>query len=82
VAQKSPLAGFLLPGNFSAMVDRFESSLDLLWYRADNNQYPADGAFDEHRDPVDALAEQAVNQETGSNPRGREMDQTRKLKVS
>lgn len=69
--------------NFNAMVDRFESSLDLLWYRADNNNYPVEGgAFDEHKDPVDALAEQAINQETGANPRGREMDQTRKLKVS
>ena len=49
---------------FVAMVDSFESSLDLLWYRADNNDYPkAAGEFDEHRDPSEALAEDAVNAE-------------------
>jgi hypothetical protein len=69
--------------SFTSMVDRFESSLDLLWYRADNNNYPADGgAFDEHKDPVEALAEQAVSQITDAHPRGREMDQTRKPKAS
>jgi hypothetical protein len=49
---------------FVSMVDRFESSLDLLWYRADNNSYPSDEKdFDEHRDPVEALAEDSVNAE-------------------
>jgi hypothetical protein len=49
---------------YVSMVDRFESSLDLLWYRSDNNEYPrGDRPFDEHRDPVDALAEDAVNVE-------------------
>ncbi|MBX3020283.1 MAG: hypothetical protein KF799_01295 [Bdellovibrionales bacterium] len=49
---------------FFSMVDRFETSLDLLWYRADNNEYPhGDKDFDEHRDPVEALAEDAVNAE-------------------
>ena len=49
---------------YVSMVDRFESSLDLLWYRSDNNEYPShERPFDEHRDPVDALAEDAVNVE-------------------
>jgi hypothetical protein len=51
---------------FVSMVDRFESSLDLLWYRADNNNFPStDKDFDEHRDPVEALAEDAVNAAAG-----------------
>jgi hypothetical protein len=49
---------------FVSMVDRFESSLDLLWYRADNNNFPKNEKdFDEHRDPVEALAEDSVNAE-------------------
>ena len=51
------------------MVDRFENSLDLLWYRSDNNDYPTDEkAFDEHRDPAETLAEDAVNLEVKRNP--------------
>lgn len=47
---------------FNSMVDRFETSLDLLWYRADNNDFPVrEKDFDEHRDPAEALAEDAVN---------------------
>jgi hypothetical protein len=49
---------------YVSMVDRFESSLDLLWYRSDNNEYPkGDRGFDEHRDPAEAMAEDAVNLE-------------------
>lgn len=56
---------------YVSMIDRFESSLDLLWYRSDNNDFPADGKeFDEHRDPVDALAEDAVNVEVKRAHRG------------
>lgn len=47
---------------YVSMVDRFETSFDLLWYRSDNNNYPKhEREFDEHRDPIDALAEDAVN---------------------
>lgn len=57
---------------YVSMVDRFESSLDLLWYRSDNNEYPrGEKAFDEHRDPVDALAEDAVNLEAKRVDRNR-----------
>lgn len=49
---------------YVSMVDRLESSLDLLWYRSDNNHFPTNASdFDEYRDPVDALAEDSVNHE-------------------
>jgi hypothetical protein len=49
---------------YVSMVDRFETSFDLIWYRSDNNNFPKhEREFDEHRDPVDALAEDAVNME-------------------
>jgi hypothetical protein len=54
---------------YVSMIDRFENSLDLLWYRSENNDYPMDEkAFDEHRDPVEALAEDSVNLEIKRNP--------------
>jgi hypothetical protein len=50
---------------FSSMIDRFESALDLLWYRSDNNNFPDTNIpFNEHRDPSEALAEEAVKLET------------------
>jgi hypothetical protein len=50
---------------FSTMIDRFESALDLLWYRSDSNKFPdANFAFNEHRDPTEALAEEAIKLET------------------
>lgn len=49
---------------YVSLVDRFESSLDLLWYRSDNNVLPKDiEKFNENRDPVEALAEEALNLE-------------------
>jgi hypothetical protein len=49
---------------FTSLVDRFESAMDLLWYRSDNNVVPENvGKFDEHRDPVEALAEEALSLE-------------------
>jgi hypothetical protein len=54
---------------FGSMMERFESALDLLWYRSDNNNYPTNGpAFDEHRDPAEALAEEAIKLETSKLP--------------
>ena len=68
---------------YVSMIDRFESSLDLLWYRSDNNDFPSqDRGFDEHRDPVEALAEESVSHEIEKNPRGRDMDHVRKAKAS
>lgn len=49
---------------FGAMIDRFESALDLLWYRSDNNNFPLQVApFNEHADPVEALAEESIKLE-------------------
>ncbi|MNL26654.1 hypothetical protein D3C87_1481930 [compost metagenome] len=57
---------------YVSMVDRFESALDLLWYRSDNNEFPAhDRPFDEHRDAVEALAEDALNKEISKSPASR-----------
>lgn len=49
---------------FVSLVDRFESTMDLLWYRSDNNEIHTDNEkFNENRDPVEALAEEALNLE-------------------
>ncbi len=58
---------------FVSMIDRFESSLDLLWYRSDNNDFPsAERPFDESRDPLEALAEQALDLEVARSGHSRE----------
>jgi hypothetical protein len=68
---------------FVSMVDRFENSLDLLWYRSDNNDFPKNvPAFDEHRDPVEALAEESLNSEINKGARSRNLDEIRKVKAS
>jgi hypothetical protein len=68
---------------FVSMIDRFESSLDLLWYRSDNNEYPSnEKPFDEHRDPQEALAEESLNLEIAKNQRSRELDSLKKTKAS
>ncbi len=68
---------------FVSMVDRFESSLDLIWYRADNNDYPSnEKPFDEHKDPQEALAEESINLEIAKAARSRELDELKKTKAS
>jgi hypothetical protein len=68
---------------YVSLVDRFETSLDLLWYRSDNNDFPAaERPFDEHRDPQEALAAEAVQGEVEKNPRGRDHDKIHKGKAS
>lgn len=68
---------------YVSMVDRFESALDLLWYRSDNNEFPPeDRPFDEHKDAVEALAEDALNKEVNKGVRTREMLEVRKPKAS
>jgi hypothetical protein len=47
---------------YESMVDRFESSLDLLWYRSDNNDFPAETEQGE-QDPIEALAQDSVQLE-------------------
>lgn len=49
---------------FVAAVDRFENALSHLWNRCDNNELPEHiPSFDEHKDPIEALAEQSVERE-------------------
>lgn len=49
---------------FLDSVDRLESSLDSLWNLSDNNHLPDDlPEFNEHRDPIEALAEQSVQRQ-------------------
>jgi hypothetical protein len=44
---------------FVGVVDRFENTLDLLWELSDNNDSPLKSvAFEENKDPLDALAEE------------------------
>ncbi|MNS96845.1 hypothetical protein D3C72_1311630 [compost metagenome] len=69
--------------SYVSMIDRFESSMDLLWYRSDNNNFPVqDPAFDEHRDAVEALAEDTLNKELAAKTRTRDMQEARKVKAS
>lgn len=66
---------------YVSMVDRFESSMDLLWYRSDSNSFPVQGSdFDEHKEPAEALAAEAVRLEVEKNPRGRDLDDVVKAK--
>lgn len=49
---------------FVDTVEQYENSLDLLWNRAANNNLPPDTPeFDEHKDPIEALAADSVNKE-------------------
>ncbi|MCB9061692.1 MAG: hypothetical protein H6622_09240 [Halobacteriovoraceae bacterium] len=49
---------------FYDIIFRFENSLDILWNRSDSNFLPEEiKDFDENRDPIEALAENAVQKE-------------------
>jgi hypothetical protein len=66
--------------SYVSMVDRFENAMDLLWYRSDNNDFPSnDRPFDEHRDAVEALAEEALNVEVSKTVRSRDLSDPRKV---
>lgn len=57
---------------FLSLVNKFANSLDILWNISDNNDIPENTKkFDEHRDPIEALAEQAVMKEL-SNKKSKE----------
>ena len=46
---------------FMKTINKFENSMELLWDCCDNNVLPEDiPGFDEHRDPIEALAEDAI----------------------
>ena len=52
---------------FINIINRFENSLDILWNLSEHNNVPEDTEdFDEHRDPIEALAEKSVDKELGS----------------
>ena len=49
---------------FIDCIDRFENSLDVLWNSSDSGEIPVGfEKFDEHLDPIQALAESALNRE-------------------
>jgi hypothetical protein len=68
--------------------DRFENSLELLWYRSRHNDfssfegdsYSSDSVL--NRDSGELLAEEILNLDILKNPRGREYDAPKKNKAS
>lgn len=48
---------------FVSVVNRYERVLHQLWRRSANNDLSELGSFDEHRDPVEALAELSLRRE-------------------
>jgi hypothetical protein len=74
---------FLSPERlFVKIVDRFERNLFRLWSRCDNNKLPREIAgFDEHRDPIEALASMAIDKAV-NGPAGSPEQQGKKTKKS
>ena len=55
---------------FLKTINKFENTMELLWDCCENNALPQDiPDFDEFRDPIEALAENAVEHEVGSDAR-------------
>lgn len=49
---------------FLRTVERFENSLHRMWNRSTDNELPEDHfKFDEHKNPLEALADEALNKE-------------------
>lgn len=70
---------------YVSMNDRFENTLELLWYRSKNNETPVNSEMvseQVERDASELLAEEALNLEIAKNPRGREYDAPKKHKAS
>ena len=60
---------------YEGIIERFEANLHLLWNHSSTNVLPeASVDFNEHRDPMEALAEEALNLEISKSPRGRKSD--------
>lgn len=56
---------------FVSAVNRLNNSLILLWHVSNSNHLPQDlPAFDENRDPMEALAEQSLDREIARNQPG------------
>lgn len=66
---------------FIGMVDRLQAGLDLLWYRADNNEFPREEAGTA-ADSQETMASESVQSELNRNPRGREYDKVHKVRAS
>jgi hypothetical protein len=64
------LNAFMNPNKiFVDIVERFENSLDTLWNCCSDNKLPEEiPNFDEHKDPIEALAEDAVNKQIALDP--------------
>lgn len=55
---------------FIKTVNKYENTMELLWDSCDNNALPEEIAdFNEHRDPIEALAENALEQEVSGEKR-------------
>jgi hypothetical protein len=70
---------------YVSMNDRFENSLELLWYRSKNNDIAENGetVSDQiQKDASELLAEEALNLAVAKHPRGREYDGPKKNKAS
>ncbi len=51
---------------FLKTINKFENSMELLWDCCESNILPQDiPGFDEHRDPIEALAEDAIESQLG-----------------
>lgn len=60
---------------FGDVIEKFEHSLDLIWNRSDNNIWPSEMAdFNEHRDPLEALAQQSIESEIAGSVLSRKLD--------
>lgn len=52
---------------FLRTVERFENTLNAIWAASTSNEIPAEGEyFDEHKNPLEALAEAALDKEVAS----------------
>lgn len=65
---------------YSSTIDRLESTLDLLWYRSENNAY-IELSHDE-KDPSDILAEETLSTELGKSKGMRTVDRIKKAHAS
>jgi hypothetical protein len=64
---------------FVDIVDRFENCLDLLWNYSHSNEVPIGlKGFDEHQDPVEALASASLKQELDKTRGRRGMEEESK----
>lgn len=63
---------------FVTVVDHYQEALSFLWKQAENNEIPANlPAFDEHKNPNEALAALAVQKQIAENDAKRGVDQRR-----